>query len=84
MVGAVNRLYEHGLVAGGEADAATGTEGLAILHPHPSADGAGGLAAHVGGAFAFYQDGFGAVNGGSGYQRWQHTGGLIHRGWAHK
>lgn len=70
VVGAVDRLYEHCPVVHGEADSATRTEGLAIFHPHSSADGAGGLAAEVGGASVFYQDGWGAADGGPSYQDW--------------
>lgn len=73
VVGAADRLEGQGLVAGREAEAAAWTEGVAVLHPQPSGDGAGGLAAQVGGAAAFYQDGFGAGDGGGGYRSWQHT-----------
>lgn len=84
MVGAVNRLYEHCLVAHGEADSATVMERPAVLHPHSCADGAGGLTAEVGGAFIFYQDGCGAADGGSSYQRWQNTRVSIQRKWLNK
>lgn len=84
VVGAVNRLYEHCLVAHGEADSATVMERPAVLHPQSCADGAGGLTAEVGGAFIFYQDGCGAADGGSGYQRWQNTRVSIRRKWLNK
>lgn len=73
VVGAADQLEEQGLVAGREAEAAAWTEGLAVLHPQPSGDGAGGLAAQVGRAAAFYQDGFRAGDGGASYRSWQHT-----------
>lgn len=70
LAGAVNRLYEHGPVAHGEADPGARAERPTILHPHSGADGAGGLAAEVGGAFIFDQDGFGAADDGFGHQLW--------------
>lgn len=73
VVGAADQLEEQGLVAGREAEAAAWTEGLAVLRPQPSGDGAGGLAAQIGGAAAFYQDGFRAGDGGASYRSWQHT-----------
>ena len=77
MVGAVNRLQEHRPVVYGEADSAVRVERPAVLHPHPGADGAGGLAAEVGGAFVFYQEGCGALDGGSSYQLWQNMADLF-------
>lgn len=71
VVGAVNRFYGHCPVVHGEADSATRMERPAVHHPHYGADGAGGLAAEVRGAFVFYQDGCRAADGGSSYQRWQ-------------
>lgn len=73
VIGAVNGLNEHGSVVHGEADSPSGTKQLAILSPHSGADGAGGLAGEVSGVFIFYQDGLGALDGGSSYQRWQGT-----------
>lgn len=73
VVGAVDGLYEHGFVARGEADSVIWTEGLAVHHPLSRADGAGGLAAEVGGASIFYQDGCKAADGGSGYQHCTET-----------
>lgn len=68
MVGAMNRLYENCPVVNGETDSVTCMERPAVLRPHSGADGAGGLAAEVGGAFIFYQDGCRADYGGSSYR----------------
>lgn len=71
VVGAVNRFYEHCPVVHGEADSVARMERPAFHHPRCGAVGVGGLAAEVGGAFVFYQDGCGAADGDSSYQRWQ-------------
>lgn len=84
VVGAVNRLKEHCLVVNGQPDPVTRMERPAIFHPHLCADGAGGLAAEVGGAFIFYQDGCGAADGGFSYQCWQNIEHrLIKKKWTH-
>lgn len=65
--GAVDRLYEHHPVVCGETHSVARLERPVVLHPHPGADGAEGLAGHVGGALVFYQDGRRAADGGSCY-----------------
>lgn len=74
VVGAADRLEGQGVVAGREAEAAAGKEGPAVLHPQPSDDSAGGLAAQVGGAVAFYEDGLRAGDSSTAYWNCQHTG----------
>lgn len=73
VVGAADRLEGQGLIAHREAEAAARKEGPAVLHPQPSGDGAGGLAAQVGGAVAFYEDGRRAGDGSTSYWSCQHT-----------
>lgn len=69
-MGAVNWLQEHRLVVHGEGDPPTRTERPLVLHPLNGADGAKGLAAEVGRAFVFYQDGCRAAGDGRfSYQR---------------
>lgn len=74
VVGAADRLEGQGLVARREAEAAAGKESPAVLLPQPSGDVAGGLAAQVGRAVAFNEDGLRAGDGSISYWSCQYTG----------
>lgn len=70
MVGAVDGLHRHGLIACREFCSVVCSEEPAALRPFSCNDGAWGHAAQVGGAQAFNQDGCRALDDGSSYRRW--------------
>lgn len=74
VVGAADRLEGQGVIADREAEAAARKEGPAVLHPQPTDGSAGGLAAQVGGAVAFDEDGIRARDGSITYWNCQHIG----------
>lgn len=73
VVGATDRLEGQCLIVRREAEAAARKEASVVLHPQPSGDGAGGLAAQVGGAVAFYEDGRRAGDCSGSYWSCNHT-----------
>lgn len=74
VVGAVDRLHGHGLIACREGCSVVCSEEPAALRPFSGNDGAWGHAAQVGGAQAFDQDGCRALDDGSSYRRWGGAG----------
>lgn len=70
VVGPVDGPYGHAPVAHREGGPVVPPQEPPPLQPLPADDGARGLAAEVGGAQVFDQDGRGAADDGAGYRCW--------------